>query len=49
MSSFFNAEPVFVFVDPQVGISTIALPLSRRWWREVDVSERMQSVPFDVV
>src|ERR1700710_1253471 len=44
MSSFFNAEPVSVIVDSQVGISTIALPLARRWWREVHVGERMQGV-----
>jgi hypothetical protein len=44
MTSFFNAESVSVLVDPQVGISTIALPLARRWRREVDVGERMQGV-----
>ncbi|KAJ8586655.1 hypothetical protein M405DRAFT_345012 [Rhizopogon salebrosus TDB-379] len=40
----YDTEPVCVLVDPQVGISTIALPLARRWWREVDVGERMQGV-----
>jgi hypothetical protein len=42
MASFFNAEPIRALVDPEVGILIIALPLARRWWREVDVGERMQ-------
>ena len=44
MLSFFNAEPVSVIVDSQVGISTLALPLARRWWREVHVGEHMQGM-----
>ena len=44
MSSFFNVEPVFVLVDPQLGVSAIALPLAHRWWQEVDVGERMLGV-----
>jgi hypothetical protein len=42
--SFIRHEPIYVLVDPQVGISTIALPLAHRWWREVDAGERMQGV-----
>jgi hypothetical protein len=33
MASFFNAEPVRALVNPEIGISIIALPLARRWWR----------------
>jgi len=44
MSSFFNVEPVFVLVDPQLGVSAIALPLAHRWWQKADVGERMQGV-----
>ena len=33
-----------MLVDPQLGVSAIALPLAHRWWQKVDVGERMQGV-----
>jgi hypothetical protein len=44
MVSLFNAEPVRALIDTEVGVSTIALSLARRWWPEVRLGECMQGV-----